>query len=581
MKLRDTMQRDYSFLQPFRVQHVKHRAEYLGNQFGIGGIENPINVLSQFVNTIIRQLVGGEPRGMVTTYDRQLRPFAEAMQDDMDIRLKAMRYADILRRKVFDAAFLIGITRRAITAPAEGRYGYARVAGEVGIWNIAFEDFCFDTSVSCIEDGEYQAHFYDACYDDVKSSTLFKASIRRDLQPSEPSLFNEGGDAKVGTLGMMAQGTYERYEDYIRMCEVWMPRYGRVLTFAVDQESEDPLLDQDWVGPECGPYDYLRLQESGQVLPKSPVMDLILLAQSINHHHKHLDNQASQSKDIVAYQDEGDAEKLANAEQGSYQCLRNPQGVVPIKMFGVNNELATWTSMEREMFNEASGTRALGGLSSSAKTATQEKLIANSASELIQAWGAKVIQSAKRDMEALGWFFWNNPHQKLESTYQLPGMPDVSADRSVSPEQRASIPWSKMQLEIDPYSFGFVPPAQRAQILDGLMKEVIIPLAPMISRPGIGESLQKYFQLIAKYRNMPEINEIVEPLIGAQGDPSVNPADQGEPMQPGPQETVHTRVSQPGMTDKGHQQVLQQMMAGGTPGAGAKGGGLGQMVGAA
>lgn len=576
------MRRDYAELQSFRENRLKHVAEYLGNHFGSGGIENPVNVISQFTNTVVRQLVGGEPRGMCSTFDRNLRPFAEAMQDDMNRRLKMMRYADILRRKTFDSIFLMGITRTAITAPAEARFGgYARAAGQVGISNIDFEDFCFDTSVKCFADCEYQAHFYDCVFDDVKSSKLYKASARKGLQPSQPTLYNEGGDAKIGMLGMRAIGPFERYEEYIRLCEVWLARYGLVVTFAVDQENDEPLLEQDWVGPDSGPYNFLCLQESGKALPKAPIMDLIDLSRSINHHWKHLDNQASQQKSVVGYQDERDAEKLKNAGQGEFVGLANPAAVVPIKMFGIDQELSTWASIEGEKFNELSGTRALGGLSQSAKTATQEKLIADSASSLIQAWAARVIESAKRDMENLGWFFWNNPHQKLESTYQLPGMPDVSADRSVTPEQRAHIPWSEMDLDIDPYSLNFVPPAQRVQILDQMMKEVFIPLAPMYAQPGIGEMLENYTRKKAHYLNMPDLIELAESIIGTQGAATTQPADtQSQPMQQGG-ETTHTRVSQPGMNPQAHQQVLQQLMSGGKPTEGAGAGGLGQMTGAA
>lgn len=575
--------RDYGELQAFRERRVEHILEYLGSNFGTDGIENPINILSQFVNTVVRQLVGSNPRGLVTSFNRSLRPFAEASTDDMNRRLKKMRYDEILAERVVHAMFLIGIGYRAIVAPAASRFGgYASVVGQVGVCNIDFEDFCCDTSVADISKGEYQCHDYDAHLDDVKNCKLFRASMRKDIQRSEPKLFNDGGDRKVGSLNMRAGSNFERYEEYVRLRQTWWPRYRLITTHAVDYEFDEPLLEQDWVGPDCGPYEYLSLQQKapGKLLAKAPIMDLVDVARSINHHWKHLDNQASQQKSVTGFQDEEDAAAVNKAEQGASVHLKNPQGVVPLKMFGVDQELALWTANSRELFNELSGTRALGGLSSSSKTATQEKLVAQSASELIQAWGSKVTKSAERDMDALGWFFWNNPHQKLQSTYQLPGMPDVTADRSVAPEDRAKIPWDEMDLEIDAYSLNHVPPGQRAQILDDMVKNVFIPFAPLFQRPGVGKMLEKYTAFKAKYHNMPEINELAESIIGVQGDPQMGAAEgppQDQPMQPPGQETVHTRISQPGMTDKGQSQVLQQLMAGGRKPAGAGAGGLGQM----
>lgn len=578
-RLRETQRRDYAELESFRKNQYAHVAEYLGEHYGTNGVENPVNVVSQFVNTVVRQLAGDEPRGMCSTFNRSLRPYSEAMQGDMNTRLKQMRYGDILQRKIFDSLFLIGITRTAICAPAEARFGgYARVPGKPSISNIAFEDWCCDTSVSCIQDGEYQCHCYEAIFDDIKNSKLFPASLRKDLQPTEPRLYNDGGDPKLNTLGATTLGRFDRYEKYIRMCEVWMPRYGVIVTFAVDQKEEEPLLVQEWIGPASGPYDYLSLQVvSGKQLPKAPVMDLITMARSLNLHWKHLDNQASQQKDIVAYRNEGDANKLQNAEQGSYQALADPQSVLPIKMFGVNQELAVWAGTERQVFNELSGTRALGGLSSSSKTATQEKLVAESASELVQAWGARVTKSAKRDMEALGWYYHHNPHETTKSVYQLRGMPDVSAPVLYTPEQRAAIPFEELDIDIDPYSLNYTPPAQRAQILDQMLTQVFIPLAGAFAQPGVGDLLDKYTDKIAKYRNMPEIRELAECLIGAQGDPAIQ-SSEDQPAESPNRETVHTRVSKPGMTDRGNEQVLQQLMAGGkqkTPGA--RGEGVGQM----
>jgi hypothetical protein len=580
-KWREVQERDYAQLEAFRVKHATHIAEYLGSNYGTGGIENPINVLSQFVNTVVRQLVGSDPRALISTFNRTLRAFAEAAQDDENRRLKKMRYDEILANSVVDAMFLMGIRYRAITAPIESRLGYYRVPGEVGICNIAFEDWCCDTSVSCIEDGEYQMHFFDAHYEDVKNCKLFSGAKRKDLQPSEPTMFNPGGSRKLRTINMSASNGFDRYEDYIRMGQVYFPRYKLVMTYAVDHDFDEPLLEQDWVGPECGPYEYLMLQRkvSGKAICKSPIMDLVDTARSINHHAKHIDNQASQQKSILGFMDEDDAREVNNAEQGRAVHLKNPQGIVPISLFGVDQPLAIHLQQQRELFNEQSGTRALGGMSASAKTATQEKMVAASASELIQSWGQMVTKSAERDMDALGWFFWNNPHQKLESTYQLPGMPDVSADRSVTPEERSVVPWSDMQLQIDAFSLTHVPPGQRAQIIDEMVRNVLIPMAPMFAQPGVGQMLEKYINFKAKYHNMPELNELAEPLIGAQGEPTAQPAEGAEePMQPPGQETVHTRVSQPGMTEKGNQQVLSQLMAGGKQQSGAGAKGLGQMA---
>jgi len=97
----------------------------------------------------------------------------------------------------------------------------------------------------------------------------------------------------------------------------------------------------------------------------------------------------------------------------------------------------------------------------------------------------------------------------------------------------------------------------------------MLPMAPMIEQNSGTIDVQAIFRDVARYSNMPEVNEYVtwvdksDPSAGKQL--LAQPPTQGGPP-PGPQE----RVGRPGMTPGGASAAMQQILLGSDPGGANK-----------
>ena len=567
-------------MEPYRRRMLQSIKQSAGKNYGNnGGVLTPINLLALYERIVMAHLVGGDPRMMVGTFDNHLRPMCSQLETDCNRDLRRMNYRATLERTVRSGLHGFGIQRVAITAPAEARFGgYEKIVGEPMISHIDVEDFVCDMRGKLFGECGYQGHLYTAPYDYVKESKLFNAQARKAVTPSDDKLVNEAtGDTRLMTLGRGHMDPYS-YQKFVLLWEIYLPRQGLVVTFDAQGDFEIPLLVQKWFGPPCGPYHFLGFDTVvGNLLPKSPIMDLQPQAEAANVIWQKLNHQAMLQKSVVAYLKAEDAEKVDQQKDGGFIQSDNPDWVQEKMVHsGPNVNNANWLNISMNTYSEFGGNlRAMGGLASQADTATQEKLIHSSASTLVQSQGQKVFSFVQGVMRSFAEFRWTSPHKSFKSEYSAPGVPDIVLNRELKPIERFGIPFADLDIQVDPYSFSTQTPSSKLALIDSVLKNDIIPVLPLFGQAGVGEMLDKAIRLKAKYANCPELIELLEMLTGIQG-----PAEGTTPTEPGmPPETTrnYVRTSQPGMTDEGHSQVLQQLMAGGQPADGAQGGGLGQM----
>jgi len=576
-KLAETMKKDYQNLQSYRMKLYDAVCEFAGSNYGDNDVCNPVNLLSLYVKIIMGTLVGAEPRMMVSTFDRTLKSMIGTFEKWGNRRLVQMGYADVLRQQVQDALFLVGIAKTSITAPAESRFsGYHKAVGQPAISNISFQKFCCDTRAVKFSECQYLGHKYCALLEDVSQSKLFDKKARKQLVPRRDKMFNEGGDEVLESIGRSQFD--DGYRDYVELWEVYDSLDRVIITFDADGDFETPLLVQDWVGPECGPYDFLMfLEVPGNLLPKSPIMDLIDMHREMNSHWKKLNNQASRAKEVVFYRDAEDGSKVQDAVDGTMVQSNSPDLVKAVSVgMGPNVPVTNWTMNGMQQFSRFAGNLdALGGLQSQADTASQEKLVTQSASNLVNAMGVRVAACSQRQMLALAWFWWMHPEETMESTYSPQAASEFQIARKLDPLDRYGKRFEDMEITIDPYSLQSQTPQTRVMMIDDLVKNFILPTLPLFGQPGVSDLLDAYIRLKAKYTNNPDMIDLLEKLVGVQG-PSEAAAQNPQGPQGGPEETIHTRVSRPGMSDEANQQVIMQSMANGQM-AGPTASNLGQM----
>lgn len=562
-----SIEKDLTVLSVFRQKRLEHLKEFAGSNYTDSGSElpNPLNLLSLFVKTMLPHLAGADPRMMVSTFDSSLRSFVKIMEDHGNKRLERMQFGDILRSSIVDALFLMGIARVAITAPDDARFNsYESPPGEVGITTIDFQDFFFDTRATKFSQCSYIGHFYDARYDAVVQSPRYEKKQKLKIVPAEEPVYNFDGDARIQEIMKGTSASTEGYQEYVRLAEVYLPLVNKIVTFDVNGDRDKPLLVQDWIGPKCGPYHFLSFGEiPGQIVSKAPIMDLVDLHRSVNLLWRKLDNQAAEAKTCFAYLDADEAKKYKDAQDQGWFQTNNPDSVKAVTTPGPNPQVAAHTSIELSMFNEHAGNlRTLGGLQSQAQTATQENQMLQTASNLVRSMSLRTIQFAQKLMNSLMWFEWEHPYRNMQTEHHPRGLSGYSTTRVISPEDRMGKPYEDWDVRVDPYSLRFETPESKVRSIDQLMKEVLIPGLPLFGQPGVRELMETYVRMKARYENNPDMIELLEKLIGV-GPPAQDRS--GAPQAPMPPQTTrnYVRESRPGMTDQGHQQLLQQMMAGG------------------
>lgn len=581
-KLREAMERDYRVMQIFRQNLVRHVKEYVGSHYSDNGSdrENPVNLISLYVRIVTGILVGADPRWMVSTFDPALRQYIKTFEEHGNRKFVDVQFGEVLRRAVFDALFLVGIVKNSLISPCEARFGGTeKISGEWGMFNVQFQDFVCDTRATIFSECAYMGHRYAILLEEAKQTKSYNAKARSLLTAKDEDAFNDGGDERIERIGRGLDVDNESLEDYVEVWEIYLPRQGLVVLFDADGEGDEPLLVQEWIGPKTGPFDFLSFGDvPGSLFPKSPIMDLIDPHRTVNLLTRKLDNQASRAKMATLYQDTDDAEKIQNCKDGDFVQSNNPEAVREVMVgSGPNQNVAVWSEKTRNLFSQHAGNLdALGGLAAQSDTVGQEKIVTESASNLIRSMGMRVAAFGQRQMKKAGWFIWKNPYETHKATYSPRHAPNTTIRRSVSPADRVGKDFEDLDITINPYSLQTQTPQQRMMMIDDLVMKVILPVMPMLGQPGVSDLLEAYIKMKAHYANNPDLIELMEKVIGIQGP---NPEEQAQPEGPEqPNEpTVNTRISKPGMTEQGHQQVLQQLLAGGTPPPGAEGGGLGQM----
>jgi hypothetical protein len=116
------------------------------------------------------------------------------------------------------------------------------------------------------------------------------------------------------------------------------------------------------------------------------------------------------------------------------------------------------------------------------------------------------------------------------------------------------------EIDIEPYSLAYKPPTARAEELRGIWNENA-QFWDAMSQQGVTPSFSDYFEIQGKYRNLPELRDMLKFTRPA---PPVGPAEkQGARKPAGPREYLHRSAGpqQGGSAPRGDQ-IMQTMQAG-------------------
>lgn len=543
-----------------------------------------INLLGQYVRIVLRELISHEPRVMLSTYRKEFRPLVAAEATWANRELKRQKMADTLARWVLDALFSVGIMKVSLADPGDSaRYNWNLRAGQPFASVVDLDDFVFDVNANTFEQARFIGHRYRVPVDVVKATKRYNAAVRKDLSSdgTQPQT-NMEGDERINMLGRGYQGQQSELDPMIDCWEIWVPSRKKIYTFAGDDLNagggETPLYVQEWIGPACGPYHFLRFGiVPGNAMPCAPIMDLHPIHNDVNDLYRKLADQARRQKSntLVRKSNVEDGKAVIELADGETAGVEDPAATVEVKSGGADPNNHAFTLDAIKQFSWLAGNLdAMGGLAPQARTATQDKLLDANSSKSIQSMQAAVVSGVSGVYDSLCWFYHHHPELQMDTVYELPGLKEFSVPRQVGPQSRQQVPYEDLEVQVDPYSQPHSTPAEQVQMLTGIVT-LLQPLMPLLQQQGVFFDVNVFVSILSRLGNMPALTDLFKISDPPQPDAGGGGTGDGaggdvRPGMPSSTSRTYNRVSSSAQTEPGQSTGLQQALLGKNPGGSPK-----------
>ena len=581
VKLSEAMSRARLSLRRFREERVESVRQFVGYHWSEEGSsrEVPVNLISLYVSVVGRNLLAKNPRVMLSTFNRDMKPMVHAMEAWANQKIEDMHLAATLQRIVTDALFSIGIAKVAIASPEDSaRVAWRMDAGTPMVDRVDLDDFVFDVHARSFEEVGYIGHRYRVPLEVARSDKRFNRD-RLDLVSTPDELYNREGDERINVMGRgVYASNYEEFEPYVSLWEVYLPRHHLVMTLSDDNltganegKSGKPLSVQKWFGPDCGPYHILGYGAvPGNAMPKSPIQDLRDLHDAANNIYRKSIQQARDEKELllVARGAMEDAERIRTGSDGEIIPCNRPEDMKPQVFRGVNAGNLQFGVHLKDLFGYMGGNLdMMGGLSPQSKTLGQDQMLAQNASRSVADMQDATVTFTAEVLKAWCWFIYHHPTEEMMSEYTVPGLPQVSVTRKVTPQDRMRMPFEHLKLLVDPYSIKHNTPEGRLAEFNQVVTQIVIPMQPLMQQQGVAFDLNVYLEKVAKYLDEPDLQEMLsittppEPQ-GGGGDQGAGGAIPPSPGKPASTTRNYVRRSLGGDNPQARQSDLMNQLAG-------------------
>lgn len=517
-------------LASFRRNRTRDIRDYVGANYGENGSERRMlnNGLSLYVQVMSQALVGQNPRFMLSTPSRRAKPTVSAEQEWVNEQVEKIGLGSIMRECVVDSLFCLGITKVALSTPADSAVsGWHLSSGEPFAANIDLDDFTYDIHARRFEEASFIAHRFRMPLDIAREWKEFDSKQRKELHASDDPEFTSEGDERTAWLSRNEEGLDEEFEEMVDLWEVWLPRHKLILTMEHEglttgdatHRYDEPLRVQKWVGPDKGPYHFLA---SGppvpdNAMPKALIQDIRDMNSLINNVWRKIEDDARNFKVVTAIQGVADADGKRTVEANHGEAIRvdNPEGIKEIIFRGVNPVMMNFVLSASQVWNKQAGNIELqAGTAPQSRTASQDKMLNENAGAMMAGIQGKVTKHVASVGEALIWYYHHHPELQMESEYVRPGLPqEFAITRRVEPKERIQIPWKDLKIKVDPYSLPFSSPSEKLAILNSIVQQTL-PMLPLLQQQGASFDIQFYLQKIAEYTaqsDIPQLFRLTEP----------------------------------------------------------------------
>lgn len=568
-RLKTAVSKSRQAQESFRTNRLNRVLQYVGDNYAEDGNNKPVplNLIELAVTTYLAHLVSSCPQVMVGTAHRELSPQAYKFELALNHLIRhEIELEGTLRRWALDAMFGIGILKIGVCAGYQVEIdGFTHDVGQPYCQNVSLDDWVHDSNATRWDKIQFCGNQYRLPLEHLRTSGLYDETALATLSASDQAPHNETGDTRAETISRGSDGKAAEDQLYpeVALWDLWLPLEGKVITCQADSAATDSLIGErpmrivEWDGPECGPYHHLGFHDvPDQIFPLPPTAVLEELHRIVNVLYRKLGRQAERQKSNPIYSGsaEKDATTLNQLGDGEWGLVNDPKGVSEVNQGGIHQGNYAFAIDAMSRFSYMAGNLdLLAGLSAQSDTASQDKMLRESASLRMSEMQNRTMSATRKVLESLGWHLFYDPFIEIPIVKRVAGTP-IEVSGHFTPEDREG-DFLQYNFNIQPVSMKYQSPAEKLSAVNQLMLETLLPLQPMLAERGMQIDIEGYLRLVAKYANIQELESLV--IFGESNSAQSGPVGEAPNKLSSPQTTrTYERVSRStGGTRQGQDQA--------------------------
>ncbi|MEM9082599.1 MAG: hypothetical protein AAGB34_03305 [Planctomycetota bacterium] len=569
-RLRESIRYSRRKMQKFRDTRLKLLREYVGSYYADGGAEKevPVNMIGQYLDILSYVLASGEPRGTVGAMRTEFEPVAWLSQEALNVLLGRIGFGGSMERCVRDALLGFGMTKSGMAVSESISLGDETIElGQPFCESVDIDDAILDMSAREWDHMDYVGDRFLVPLEEAQNDESFDEEVRKKLKASNRHDTSSMDGERAESISN--SGSYDRPEirDYVELAEVYLPKENLIITMVLDGESK-PLSIREWEGHRRGPYSMLSFNDVARnILPVSPGMGLKDLHDVVNSLARKMMDQSRRGKQIYTHaggQSEEDAERINTAVDGECIRLDDPSGYNQMNVAGMDQQtLAAFIQFKNLFSAQAGNLEMLGGLGAQSETVGQDRMLSENANRRVADMNRRVVKFVGEAIETVFWYLWNDPLIDLPLTKRLPEEGIDIPVRFAADTREGDV--TDYEVKVQPHSLTYKSPSQRLQGLLDMVSRFVLPMSELLMQQGGSIDVPQLIRSISRLADMPELERVVSFQQPLPEDPPVRSNRGARGPYQAETKRTYERVSRPGATKQGAEQVLLQQLMGGNP----------------
>lgn len=516
-------------LEPYRKRRLKMLRAFGGPWFALNSDEEansgdygPINLTHSLVSIMLPVLYL-RPRAMLTAkVDPTLSPFCARTEAALDFLAGEDDFDETARMALLEALFGRAVVWTGLGTVEREAGAYLYDPGRVCTRLMREEDIIEDTAARARDEMQFMGHRYCMPFEAAADSGLFDTA---DLESIRVDYAEE-------SRGMAASGERtQRLYDEVELADIWLPQQGVIVTLPGRMErcTGKFLREDEYIGPETGQYDELSFMTMpGTTLPVSTVANVRDMANIANELFVKLRDRMMAMRDVVIAKP--GHEKTAHAVLAGNDnavITGDPDSIKQVSFASDISRLQAAMGDVLELYNRQAGNpNQLGGLDSSAPTATQEQLLFNSSQVVVSDKRSRNLRFIKSVMRKRAWYLWYGPGPlNLKLSLDVPGVGALPVEWS---RDDAEADLSDLMIDIQPYGATDDSPEATYNRLMQWLSQVVLPLSGIATEQGYRPDVGLIAQMTGRQLRIPDAAAIFRPAPPQQAPEMAVSVDGGD-----------------------------------------------------